>query len=59
LGGNHGYGAGRLSVGSVAIASGTCLLLPGDNIIPQQLDNAPEGNLGFKAGVRILLQRNY
>ncbi len=37
LGRNNGYGAGRLSVGSVAIASGKCLLLPGDNIIPNNL----------------------
>src|SRR5262249_35270643 len=37
LGRNHGYGAGRLSVRSVAIVSGTCLLLPGDNIIPNNL----------------------
>jgi hypothetical protein len=37
LGRNNGYGAGRLSVGSVEIASGKCLLLPGDNIIPNNL----------------------
>src|SRR5207247_6776928 len=37
LGRNNGYGAGRLSVGSVAVASGKCLLLPGDNIIPNNL----------------------
>src|SRR5437667_6556495 len=37
LGRNYQYGAGRLSVGSVEIASGKCLLLPGDNIVPNNL----------------------
>src|SRR5262249_44315088 len=37
LGGNHGDKAGCLSVGSVPIASGKCFLLPGDNIIPNNL----------------------
>src|SRR5262249_53406174 len=37
LGRNHGYGAGGLSVGSVDIAPGKRLLLPGDTIIPNNL----------------------
>ena len=37
LGRNHGYEAGRLSAGSVEIAPGKCLLLPGDHIIPNNL----------------------
>ena len=37
LGRNHGDKAGGLSVGSVAIASRKCLLLPGDTIIPNNL----------------------
>lgn len=37
LGRNDGYGAGRLRVGSVAIASGTCLLVPGDTLIPNNV----------------------
>jgi hypothetical protein len=36
-GGNHGDKAGRLKGRSVAIASGKYLLLPGDNIIPNNL----------------------
>src|SRR5262249_15653949 len=34
LGGNNGYGAGRLSIGSADMASEKCLPLPGDTIIP-------------------------
>ena len=37
MGGNNGDKAGRLKGGSVAIASGKCLLLPGDTIIPNNL----------------------
>ena len=37
LGGNHGDKAGRLKGGSVAIASGKYLLLPGDDIISNNL----------------------
>ena len=37
MGGNHGDKAGCLSVESVAIVSGKCPLLPGDNIIPNNL----------------------
>src|SRR2546430_15854074 len=37
LGRNTGDKAGGLSVGSVTIASGKCLLLPGDHIIPNNL----------------------
>src|SRR5262249_5443535 len=37
LGCNHGDKAGRLSVGSVAIVSGKCLLWPGNTIIPNNL----------------------
>ena len=37
MGRNHGDKAGGLSVGSVAIASGKRLLLPGDTIIPNNL----------------------
>ena len=37
LGGNNGDKAGRLKGGSMAIMSGQYLLLPGDNIIPNNL----------------------
>src|SRR5262249_17576236 len=37
LGGNNGDKAGRLKGGSVAIAAGKYLLLPGDHIIPNNL----------------------
>src|SRR5438309_11085930 len=41
LGQHNGDKAGCLSVGSVAIASGKCLLLPGDTIIPNNLTMPP------------------
>ena len=37
LGRDHGDGAGRLSVGSVAVASGTSLLWPRDTILPHHV----------------------
>ena len=37
LGRDHGDGAGRLSVGSVAVASGKDLLWPSDTIIPNNV----------------------
>ena len=37
LGRHSRDGAGRLSVGSADLASGKCLVLPGDHIIPNNL----------------------
>jgi hypothetical protein len=37
LGRDHGDGAGRLSVGSVAVTSGKYLLWPSDTIIPNNV----------------------
>ena len=50
LGRNYRYGAGCLSVGSMEIASGKCLLLPGDNIIPNNLTymDPPALSRGFR-----------
>ena len=50
MGRNNGYGAGRLSVGSVEIAPGKCLLSPGDNIIPNNLTymDPPALSRGFR-----------
>jgi hypothetical protein len=52
LGRNYRYGEGRLTVRSVEISSGKCLLLPGDKIIPNNL-TMPILGVGFAQKVRL------
>jgi hypothetical protein len=55
LGGHTRDKAGRLKSGSVAIASGKCLLLPGDHIIPTNLTMPSGLPVALRGGVWPLL----